>query len=61
MDLVIALGVPLLLFLGLTLVFISDGVPNWVYAINSRYSRKFWLYGVIGLSTVSILIAFLRR
>lgn len=48
MDLVIALGVPLLLFLGLTLVFIADGVPNWVYAINSRYSRKFWLYGVIG-------------
>ena len=61
MDLVIALGVPLLLFLGLTLVFIADGVPNWVYAINSRYSRKFWLYGVISLSTVSILIAFLRR
>ena len=61
MDLVIALGVPLLLFLGLTVVFIADGVPNWVYAINSRYSRKFWLYGVIGLNTVSILIAFLRR
>ena len=60
MDLVIALGIPVVLFLGLTIVFVSDGVPSWIYSMNSRYSRKTWLYGVIGLSTVSLLVALFR-
>jgi len=61
MDLVIALVVPLVIILGLTIVFTSDGVPGWVYAINSQYSRKTWLYGVIALSTGSLLIAMFKR
>ena len=40
MDLVIALGIPVVLFLGLTIVFVSDGVPSWIYSMNSRYGRK---------------------
>ena len=57
MDLVIALVIPVVLLLGLTIVFVSDGVPPWVYSLNSR---KTWLYGVIGLSTVSLLVALFR-
>ena len=61
MDLVIALGIPLVIILGLTIVFTADGVPNWVYNINSKYSRKAWLYGVIALSTSYLLIAMYKR
>ena len=55
MDLVIALGIPL------TIIFTTDSVPTWVYNINSKYRRKTWLYGVIALSTGSLLIAMFRR
>ncbi len=61
MDLVIALGIPLVIILGLTIIFTTDGVPNWVYNINNKYSRKTWLYGVIALSIGSLIIAMFRR
>ena len=61
MDLVIALGIPLVIILGLTIIFTTDGVPGWVNNINSKYSRKTWLYGVIALSGASLLIALLKK
>tara|TARA_B100001057_G_scaffold69765_1_gene63577 strand:- start:139 stop:324 length:186 start_codon:yes stop_codon:yes gene_type:complete len=61
MDLVIALGIPLVIILGLTIIFTTDGVPNWVYHINNKYSRKTWLYGVIALSIGSLIIAMFSR
>ena len=61
MDLVFALGIPLFIILGLTIIFTTDGVPNWVYNINNKYSRKTWLYGVIALSVGSLIIAMFRR
>ncbi len=61
MDLVIALGIPLVIILGLTIIFTTDGVPGWVNNINSKYSRKTWLYGVIALSSASLLIALLKK
>ena len=61
MDLVIALGIPLVIILGLTIIFTTDGVPNWVYNINNKYSRKTWLYGVIALSIGSLIIAMFSR
>ena len=61
MDLVIALGIPLVIMLGLTIIFTTDGVPNWVYNINSKYSRKTWLFGVIALSIGSLIIVMFRR
>ena len=61
MDLVIALGIPLVIILGLTIIFTTDGVPNWVYNINNKYSRKTWLYGVIALSIGSLIIVMFRR
>ena len=61
MDLIIALGIPLVIILGLTIIFTTDGVPDWVYNINNKYSRKTWLYGVIALSIGSLIIAMFRR
>ncbi len=61
MDLLIALGIPIFFLLGLTILFVSDGVPNWVHDFNSKYSRKVWLYGVIALSTISLLIVLFTK
>ena len=60
MDLIIALGIPLVIILGLTIIFATDGVPDWVYNINKK-SGNIWLYGVLALSTGSLLIAIFRR
>ena len=61
MELVLALGIPVILFLGLTIVFMTDGIPNWVTSFNSKYSAKTWLYGVIALSTAGLIAALFRR
>ena len=61
MDLLIALGVPIVLFLGLTILFVIDGVPDWVLNFNNKYSSKTWLYGVIVLSVVSLLVALYKE
>ena len=61
MELVIALGIPLFIILGLTIVFMSDGVPPWVQNLNTKYSGKVWLFGVIALSTAGLIAALFRR
>ena len=61
MELAIALGIPLIVVLGLTIVFVTDGVPNWVQNFNTNCSRKTWLYGVIALSTAGLIAALFRR
>ena len=61
MELVLALGIPLVLFFVLTILFMTDGVPHWVQSINTKYSGKSWLYGVIALSTAGLIAALFRR
>ena len=61
MELVIALGIPLFVFLVLSFVFASNGVPHWVQNINTKYSGKTWLYGVIALSSAGLIAALFRR
>tara|TARA_B100001175_G_C19246860_1_gene512741 strand:+ start:376 stop:561 length:186 start_codon:yes stop_codon:yes gene_type:complete len=61
MELVLALGIPLFLLLGLTAVFMADGVPLWIQNINSKYSDKVWLLGVIILSTAGLIAALFKR
>lgn len=61
MDLLIALGIPIVIFFGMTIIFLSNGVPNWVLNFNRKYSAKTWLYGVIALGTISLLIALFKN
>ena len=61
MELVFALGIPLLVVLGLTIVLTTDGVPSWVLNFNTKYSGKTWLYGVIVLSVAGLIGALFRR
>ena len=60
MELFIALGLPIVLLIGLTLFFISDGIPSWVQQLN-RYSSTLWNFGIITLVTITVIIYLARR
>ena len=60
MELFIALGLPTVLLIGLTLLFMSDGVPNLVQKLN-RNSSTIWNFGIVAMSTMTIIIYLAKR
>jgi len=55
MELFIALGFPIVLLVGLTLLFMTDGFPDWVSNLN-RNSSTIWNLGIVVLSTITAII-----
>ena len=60
MKLFIAIGLPIVLLLGLTLLFMLDGIPNWVKQLN-RNSSTLWNFGIVFMSTITVIIYLSRR
>ena len=60
MELFIALGLPIVLLIGLTLFFISDGIPIWIQNLN-RNSSTIWNFGVVAISTMTVIIYLAKR
>ena len=60
MELFIAIGLPIVLLFGLTLLFISDGIPSWVQQID-RNSSTLWNFGIIAMSTMALITYLTRR
>ena len=60
MELFIALGFPIVLLVGLTLFFMSDGIPRWVQEFN-RNSSTVWNYGVVAMGTMTVIIYLARK
>ena len=60
MELFIALGLPTVLLIGLTLLFMTDGVPNLVQKLN-RNSSAIWNFGIVAMSTMTIIIYLAKR
>ncbi len=60
MELFITLGIPIVLLVGLTLLFISDGVPNWVQQFNKN-NTTLWNFGIIFMSTMTVIIYLAKR
>ena len=60
MEFFIALGFPSILLVGLTLLFMTDGVPFWVQNIN-RNSSTIWNVGIVAMSTTTVIIYLARR
>ena len=60
MELFIALGLPIVLLVGLTLLFMSDGIPNWVQQFN-RNSSTLWNFGIVAMGTMAVIIYLARR
>ena len=59
MELFIAIGLPIVLLFGLTLLFLSDGLPSWVQQFD-RNSSTLWNFGIVAMSTM-VLITYLTR
>ena len=60
MELFIALGLPILLLVGLTLLFMTDGIPIWVQQFN-RNSSTLWNFGIVAMGTMTVIIYLARR
>ena len=60
MELFIALGLPIVLLIGLTFLFTSDGIPVWVQNLN-RNSATIWNFGIVAMSTMTVIIYLAKR
>ena len=60
MELFIALGLPIVLLVGLTLLFMSDGIPSWVQQFN-RNSSTLWNFGIVSMGTMTVIIYLAKR
>tara|TARA_Y100000739_G_scaffold201951_1_gene187069 strand:- start:167 stop:349 length:183 start_codon:yes stop_codon:yes gene_type:complete len=60
MELFIALGLPTVLLIGLSLFFMTDGVPGWVQNLN-RNSSNIWNFGIVSMSTMTVIIYLAKR
>ena len=60
MELFIALVLPTVLLIGLTLFFMTDGVPSWVQNLN-RNSSNIWNFGIVSMSTMTVIIYLAKR
>ena len=60
MELFIAIGLPIVLLVGLTLLFLSDGIPSWVQQFD-RNSSTLWNFGIVAMSTMALITYLARR
>ena len=60
MELFIGLGLPIILLIGLTLFFMSDGIPSWVH-VSNRNSSTLWNFGIVAISTMTVIIYLAKR
>tara|TARA_B100000925_G_C21622462_1_gene309486 strand:+ start:92 stop:274 length:183 start_codon:yes stop_codon:yes gene_type:complete len=55
MELFITLGLPIVLLVGLTLLFMTEGIPSWVQQFN-RNSTTLWNFGIVAMGTMTLII-----
>jgi len=55
MELFFALGLPIILLVGLTFLFMSEGLPVWIQNLTSK-STTIWNFGIVLISTMIIII-----
>ena len=55
-----SLGLTIVLLVGLTLLFMTDGIPSWVQQFN-RNSSTLWNFGIVAMGTMTVIIYLARR
>ena len=60
MEFLMAFVLPIVLLVGLTLLFMIDGMPHWVQNLN-RNSSTIWNFGIVAMSTMTVIIYLARR
>ena len=59
-ELFIVLGLPIVFLIGLTSLFLSNGIPNWVQNLN-RNSSTIWNFGFVVIRIVTVIIYLAER
>jgi len=60
MELFIAVGLPIVLIFGLTLLFTSNGIPSRIQQII-RNNSTLWNFGIIAMTTMTVIIYLAKR
>ena len=60
MELFYAILLPIILLLGLTFFFMSEGIPAWVQNLIGK-SSTIWNFGIVSMSAITIIIYLSRR
>ena len=60
MELIFALGFPIILLMELTFFFMSEGIPAWIQNLSGK-SSTIWNFGIVSMSTMTIIIYLSRR
>ena len=60
MELIFALGFPISLLIGFTFFFMSEGIPAWIQNLSGK-SSTIWNFGIVSMSTMTIIIYLSRR
>ena len=55
MELFYAIGFPIILLIGLTFFFMSEGIPAWIQNLSGK-SSTIWIFGIVSMSTMTIII-----
>ena len=60
MELFLSIGLPIILLIGLTFFFMSEGVPDWLENLSSNTST-IWNFGIVSMSVMTIIIYLSRK
>ena len=54
------IGFPIILLIGLTFFFMSEGIPAWIQNLSSK-SSTIWNFGIVSMSAMTIIIYLSKR
>ena len=60
MELIFALGFPIIMLIGLSFFFMSEGILAWIQNLSGK-SSTIWNFGIVSMSTMTIIIYLSRR
>ena len=60
MELFMALGLPIVLLVGFTFLFMADGIPSWIQNLT-RNSTNIWNFGIVAMSTMTVIIYLAKK
>ena len=60
MELFMALCLPIILIVALSLFFMSDGIPSWAKNLSIN-SSTIWNTGIVAITTMTVIIYLAKR
>ena len=60
MEFLLVLGIPIIIVVGLTILFINEGIPSWVENLEFN-SPTIWNLGIISISSMTLIIYLSRN